>query len=92
MEDWEGNFVPMGGMDKRNGMKDGQNYGLRDVRKDWRLEILPFVLQDIGPLGPLPKKHRKRLLMDGETAKAPYRVACLQLNKANTYKSRDLQT
>ena len=34
MEDWEGNFVPMGGMDKRNGMKDGQNYGLRDVQKD----------------------------------------------------------
>ena len=24
--------------------------------KDGRLEIPPFILQDIGPLGPLPKK------------------------------------
>ena len=27
-----------------------------DGRKDGRLEIHPCVLQDIGPLGPLPKK------------------------------------
>ena len=28
----------------------------KDGRKDGRLEIHPCVLQDIGPLGPLPKK------------------------------------
>ena len=27
-----------------------------DVQTDGRLEIHPCVLQDIGPLGPLPKK------------------------------------
>ena len=30
--------------------------GGTDVRTDGRLEIHPCVLQDIGPLGPLPKK------------------------------------
>ena len=38
---------PLGG-----GRKDGRTEG----RKDGRLEIPPCVLQDIGPLGPLPKK------------------------------------
>ena len=32
------------------------NGGGTDGRKDRRLEIPPCVLQDIGPLGPLPKK------------------------------------
>ena len=31
-----------------------------DGQTDGRLEIHPCVLQDIGPLGPLPKKERKR--------------------------------
>ena len=37
----------------------GPDRGLRggtDVRTDGRLEIHPRVLQDIGPLEPLPKK------------------------------------
>ena len=33
--------------------------GGTDVRTDGRLEIHPFVLQDLGPLGPLPKKEEK---------------------------------
>ena len=28
--------------------------------KDGRMEIHPCVLQDIGPLGPLPKKEKKK--------------------------------
>ena len=32
--------------------------GGTDVRTDGRLEIHPCVLQDIGPLGPLPKKEK----------------------------------
>ena len=31
-----------------------------DGRTDGRMEIHPCVLQDIGPLGPLPKKGRMR--------------------------------
>ena len=42
---------PTGG----DGPKDGRTEG----RKDGRLEIHPCVLQDIGPLGPLPKKDPK---------------------------------
>ena len=34
--------------------------GWTEGRKDGRLEIRPCVLQDIGPLGPLPKKYLKR--------------------------------
>ena len=45
---------PTGGTE---GRKDGRMEG----RKDGRLEIPPpRVLQDIGPLGPLPKKEGKR--------------------------------
>ena len=33
----------------------GRTDGRTDVRTDGRLEIHPCVLQDIGPLGPLPK-------------------------------------
>ena len=29
-----------------------------DIQKNGRLEIHPCVLQDIGPLGPLPKKDQ----------------------------------
>ena len=32
--------------------------GWEDGQKDGCLEIHPCVLQDIGPLGPLPKKGR----------------------------------
>ena len=35
---------------------DGRTYGRTYVRTDGRKEIHPCVLQDIGPLGPLPKK------------------------------------
>ena len=35
-----------------DGRKDGRTYG--------RLEIPPCVLQDIGPLGPLPKKKEEK--------------------------------
>ena len=42
-----------------DGRTDGQTDGRTDRRKDGRLEIHPCVLQDIGPLGPLPKKHLK---------------------------------
>ena len=34
----------------------GAGGGRTDVRTYGRLEIHPCVLQDIGPLGPLPKK------------------------------------
>ena len=44
---------------------DGPGGGNR--RKDGRLEIPPCVLQDIGPLGPLPKKVRKRKITIEET-------------------------
>ena len=43
-----------GGDGRKDGWKDGQKGG----RKDGHLEIPPCVLKDIGPLGPLPKKHR----------------------------------
>ena len=33
--------------------------GWKDEQKDGRLEIQPYALQDIGPLGPLPKKGGK---------------------------------
>ena len=36
--------------------KGGGKDGRKDGRTDGRLEIPPCVLQDIGPLGPLPKK------------------------------------
>ena len=39
--------------------KFGGTYGRTDVRTDGRKEIHPCVLQDIGPLGPLPKKERR---------------------------------
>ena len=35
----------------------GGTDGRKDGRTDGRMEIPPCVLQDIGPLGPLPKKH-----------------------------------
>ena len=35
---------------------EGRMEGRTEGRKDGRLEIPPCVLQDIGPLGPLPKK------------------------------------
>ena len=38
------------------GRTDGRTDGRKDGRTDGRLEITPCVLQDIGPLEPLPKK------------------------------------
>ena len=35
---------------------NGQKNGWMDGWMEGRLEIPPYVLQDIGPLGPLPKK------------------------------------
>ena len=46
------NLRPMGGT-------DGRTDGWKDGRTDGRMEIPPCVLQDIGPLGPLPKKDCK---------------------------------
>ena len=40
-------------------MANGGGDGRTDGRTDGRLEITPCVLQDIGPLGPLPKKKKK---------------------------------
>ena len=42
------------------GRTEGRTDGRKDGRKDGRLEIHPCVLQDIGPLGPLPKKGKKK--------------------------------
>ena len=42
-----------------NGGGDGRTEGRTDGRTDGRMEIPPCVLQDIGPLGPLPKKDFK---------------------------------
>ena len=36
------------------------NGGGTEGRTDGRMEIPPCVLQDIGPLGPLPKKGKKK--------------------------------
>ena len=54
-----------GGHGRTDGWKDGRTEGQKDGRKegrtDGRLEIPPCVLQDIGPLWPLPKKHISEL-------------------------------
>ena len=42
---------------RTEGWKDGRKDGRTDGRTDGRLEIPPCVLQDIGPLGPLPKNE-----------------------------------
>ena len=52
-------------MANRGGGTYGWTDGRKDGRKDGRLEIHPCVLQDIGPLGPLPKKSDGRT--DGQT-------------------------
>ena len=44
-----------------------------DGRMDGRLEIHPCVLQDIGPLGPLPKKYPKRSFLHFST-RSPLRT------------------
>ena len=49
----------LGGGDVRT---DGRMYGRTDGRK----EIHPCVLQDIGPLGPLPKKEKGDGRTDGQ--------------------------
>ena len=47
-----------GRMDTLQGGTDGRTDGRKDGRMDGCLEITPSVLQDIGPLGPLPKKGK----------------------------------
>ena len=42
-----------------DGRKDGRKDGRTEGRADGRLEITPCILQDIGPLGLLPKKEEK---------------------------------
>ena len=41
----------------------GRTDGRTDVRTDGRKEIHPCVLQDIGPLGPLPKKDQEEKIV-----------------------------
>ena len=43
---------------RTDGWTDGRTDGQTDGRTDGCLEIHPCVLQDIGPLGPLPKKDQ----------------------------------
>ena len=43
----------------------GRNVRTDDVQSDVHLEIHPRVLQDIGLLGPLPKKRSKVMQRDG---------------------------
>ena len=46
---------------------DGRTEGRTDGRTDGRMEIPPCVLQDIGPLGPLPKKgETKKITENGD--------------------------
>ena len=49
-----------GGDGRTEGRRDGRTEGRTEGRKDGRLEITPCVLQDIGPLGPLPKKEMNK--------------------------------
>ena len=42
-----------------DGPGGGRMDGRKDGRSDGHLEISPCVLQDIGPLGPLPKMEEK---------------------------------
>ena len=41
---------------RKDGRTDGRTDGWMEGQTDGHLEIPPCVLQDIGPLGPLPKK------------------------------------
>ena len=51
-------------LNAREASKGGM-YGRTDGRTDGRMEIHPCVLQDIGPLGPLPKKEKDRQKIAG---------------------------
>ena len=57
---------------------EGRMEGRTEGRKDGRLEIPPCVPQDIGPLGPLPKKHKKAQIvakaLDGQRYPMPLSV------------------
>ena len=55
----EGARMVNGGGGRTEGRTEGRTDGRTDGREDGRLEIHPCVLQDIGPLGPLPKKVQK---------------------------------
>ena len=50
----------------QGGGTDGRTNGRTEGRKDGRLKIPPCVLQDIGPLGPLPKKRLESTRRFGE--------------------------
>ena len=47
-----------------NGRMDGRTYGRTDVRTDG--QNIPCILQNIAPLGPLPKKGKKKRGVDGK--------------------------
>ena len=49
----------MGTCDSEAVSGGGRTDGWMEGRTDGRLEIHPCVLQDIGPLGPLPKKEKE---------------------------------
>ena len=57
--------------------------GRKDGRTDGRMEIPPCVLQDIGPLGPLPKKdlklshftHFKKLMKNNKFSSSQYKFS-----------------
>ena len=61
-------------MGQRGAWGDGWTVGLTDVQTDGCLEIHPFVPQDIGSYGPLPKKGTNQST-DQRMDNAGYRVA-----------------
>ena len=55
MEGWEGKLIANGGW--KDGWEDGRKGGRTEEQTEGRTSgNSPYVLQDIGPLGPLPKK------------------------------------
>ncbi|MEE3022282.1 MAG: hypothetical protein VX367_06500 [SAR324 cluster bacterium] len=59
-------ILGLDGQQGGDGRKDGWKDGRTDGWTDRRLKITPCVLQEIGPLGPLPKKS-ERIHIDGNT-------------------------
>ena len=52
-----------------------------DERMDGRLEMPPCGLQDIGPLGPLPKKRRNRSPKGNMWSAIPVALLCMVVNR-----------
>ena len=65
----------------------GLGRGEMDGRTDRCMEIHPCVLQDIGPLGPLPKKANQVFLAGAVMQKMP-----LKAKKAKRYRPTDWPT